>query len=150
MSTLASGPRSELERVVIKAREAAETGARAALEALAVHHKALYPHMSSELRQLRSQLRAKARQLGDRRLHKVAADGTDQQIDHLVAECAYEQWHRMLFARFLAENGLLIEPEEKMAIQPDGGGGAGERRGRGHVGLRLTLRPGDAAPDISS
>ena len=116
MSTLASGLRSELERVVINARDAAETGARAALEALAVHQKAPYPRMSSDLRQLRSQLRAKARQLGDRRLPKVAADGTDHQIDQLVAECAYEQWHRMLFARFLAENGLLIEPEEKTPI----------------------------------
>ena len=116
MSTLASGLRSELERVVINARDAAETGARAALEALAVHHKAPYPHMGSHLRQLRNQLRAKARQLGDQRLPKVAADGTDHRIDHLVAECAYEQWHRMLFARFLAENGLLIEPQEKTAI----------------------------------
>ena len=116
MSTLASGLRSELERVVIDARDAAETGARAALEALAVHHKAPYPHMTSDLRQLRSQLRAKARQLGDRRLPKVAADGTDHQIDHLVAECAYEQWHRMLFAMFLAENSLLIEPHEQTAI----------------------------------
>ena len=116
MSTLASGLRSELERVVIAARDAAETGARATLEALAVHHKAPYPHMGSELRQLRNQLRAKARQVGDRRLSKVAADGTDHQIDHLVAECAYEHWHRMLFGRFLAENDLLIEPQEKMAI----------------------------------
>ena len=58
MSTLASGLRSELERVVINARDAAETGARAALEALAVHHKAPYPHMGSDLRQLRNQLRA--------------------------------------------------------------------------------------------
>ena len=116
MLTLASGLRSELKRVVIDARDAAETGARAALEALGVHHKAPYPHMGSNLCQLRTQLRAKARQLGDRRLPKVAADGTDHQIDHLVAECAYEQWHRMLFARFLAENDLLIEPQEKTAI----------------------------------
>jgi len=28
-----------------------------------------------------------------------------------VTECAYEQWHRLLFARFLAENNLLIHPE---------------------------------------
>ncbi|NJM55691.1 MAG: hypothetical protein HC841_07110 [Verrucomicrobiae bacterium] len=34
-----------------------------------------------------------------------------------AGECAYEHWHRMLFARFLAENGLLIEPEENMAIK---------------------------------
>jgi len=28
----------------------------------------------------------------------------------LVEEIAYQQWHRMLFARFLAENGLLMHP----------------------------------------
>ena len=27
-----------------------------------------------------------------------------------MEECAFEQWHRLLFARFLAENGLLIHP----------------------------------------
>jgi hypothetical protein len=27
-----------------------------------------------------------------------------------VWECAYEQWHRLLFARYLAENGLLRHP----------------------------------------
>jgi hypothetical protein len=37
-------------------------------------------------------------------------------IDHLADECAYEHWHRMLFARFLAENDLLIEPENNVAI----------------------------------
>jgi len=51
---------------------------------------------SSDLdRQLRNALRAKQRQLG-------GAYG------QLVTECAYEQWHLMLFARFLAENGLLM------------------------------------------
>ena len=28
----------------------------------------------------------------------------------LIDEIAYQQWHRMLFARFLAENGLLMHP----------------------------------------
>ncbi len=28
----------------------------------------------------------------------------------LVKELAYEQWHRMLFARFLAENDLVMHP----------------------------------------
>ncbi|MEW6049057.1 MAG: DNA methyltransferase, partial [Bacillota bacterium] len=28
-----------------------------------------------------------------------------------MAECAYAHWHRMLFARFLAENRLLIHPQ---------------------------------------
>ena len=51
---------------------------------------------------LRRALRAKARQLGG----GSQADGLTQ----LLEEIAYEQWHRMLFARFLAENDLLIHP----------------------------------------
>ena len=35
----------------------------------------------------------------------------EQELTHLIAECAYEHWHRMLFARFLAENQLLIHSE---------------------------------------
>jgi hypothetical protein len=38
-------------------------------------------------------------QAGDRRDEK---SGT-QEIDQLAEELAYENWHRMLFARFLAE-----------------------------------------------
>jgi hypothetical protein len=111
MPTLASELRNKLERVVIEARDAAEVGARVALEALAVHHHEPYPHMKPAQRELRNHLRARARQLGDRQ------DPSGRLvIDHLAGECAYEHWHRMLFARFLAENGLLIEPQEKMAI----------------------------------
>jgi hypothetical protein len=111
MPTLASDLRSKLERVVIAARDAAEAGAQAAVETLAVHEPKYYPHMSEQQQELRNHLRARARQLGDRQ------DTTGRlAINHLVGECAYEHWHRMLFARFLAENGLLIEPQEKMAI----------------------------------
>ena len=111
MPTLASELRNKLERVIIEARDAAETGARAALQALAVHHYEPYPHMKAAQIELRNHLRARARQLGDRK------DASDRiAIDHLASECAYEHWHRMLFARFLAENGLLIEPQENMAI----------------------------------
>ncbi|MGC9454630.1 MAG: SAM-dependent DNA methyltransferase, partial [Phycisphaerae bacterium] len=111
MPTLASDLRNKLERVVIEARDVAEAGARAALEALAVHHYEPYKHMQPEQRQLRNHLRARARQLGDRQ------DRTGRlTIDHLVTECAYEHWHRMLFARFLAENDLLIEPEMGVAM----------------------------------
>ena len=107
----ASELRNKLERVVIEARDAAEAGARAALEALAVHHHEPYPHMKPAQRELRNHLRARARQLGDRQ------DASGRlAIDHLAGECAYEHWHRMLFARFLAENNLLIEPEDNMAI----------------------------------
>ena len=42
-----------------------------------------------------------------------------QRIDHLAHEVAYEHWHRMLFARFLAENSLLIEPDSGVAITMD-------------------------------
>lgn len=116
MPTLASELRNKLERVVIDARDAAEIGARAALEALAVHHHAAYPHMKPAQIELRNHLRARALQLGDRKLPKPDTRGKDLNIDHLTDECAYEHWHRMLFARFLAENNLLIEPQEKMAI----------------------------------
>jgi hypothetical protein len=34
----------------------------------------------------------------------------------IVHECAYEQWHRLLFARFLAEASLLIESSSQVAI----------------------------------
>jgi hypothetical protein len=113
MPTLATELRNRLERVVTDAREVAEAGARAVLQALAVHESEAYPHLKKqpELVQLRNALRARARQLGDRQ------DSSGRlAIDHLAGECAYEHWHRMLFARFLAENGLLIEPQESMAI----------------------------------
>lgn len=109
--TLPSDLRSRLERAAIEARDAAEVGARAALESLAVHHHEPFPHMKPAQRELRNHLRARARQLGDRQ------DGSGRlAIDHLAAECAYEHWHRMLFARFLAENNLLVEPDSGMAI----------------------------------
>jgi len=111
MPTLASDLRNRLERVVIEARDVAEAGARTALEALAVHHHEPYPHMKPAQRELRNHLRARARQLGD-----IQDRSGLLALDHLVNECAYEHWHRMLFARFLAENGLLIEPQENMAI----------------------------------
>lgn len=54
-------------------------------------------HLSEEDRDLRKALCAKRDQLG--------------QLELLVADCAYEQWHRLLFARFLAENNLLVHPQ---------------------------------------
>lgn len=115
MKTLSTEHRRHLERTVVVARDIAEAGARAALEALAVHHHEPYGHMSGEQRKLRNRLRAHARHLGDR----VDARSGAHAIDHLVHECAYEHWHGMLFARFLAENHLLIEPEMGVAITLD-------------------------------
>jgi hypothetical protein len=115
MQTLAPELRRQLERTIITARDVAEAGAHTALEALAVHHHEPYDHMSGEQRTLRNRLRAHARHLGD----CVEARSGAHAIDHLVQECAYEHWHGMLFARFLAENHLLIEPEMGVAITLD-------------------------------
>jgi hypothetical protein len=111
MPTLAVDLRRNLERAIIVAREIAEAGVDAALKALAVTHHEPFPHQSPDEHKLRNHLRAHARQLGDRqdasgRLH----------ISRLVHECAYEHWHRMIFARFLAENDLLIEPTHGVAM----------------------------------
>ena len=108
MNVLAVELRKRLERAIADAREVAEAGARAALEALAVHVREPYEHLSSEERSLRRRrLRAHGRQLGDRLDPRSGL----QSIDRLVHECAYEHWHGMLFARFLAENNLLIAAE---------------------------------------
>ena len=103
MPPLPSDLRSTLEHAIIAARDTAETAARAALIPLAVERPEPFASMSEDQRQLRRGLRAKARQLG----------GGNQAtgIPLLIDEIAYQQWHRMLFARFLAENGLLMHPE---------------------------------------
>lgn len=105
MPPLPADLRNKLERAIIEARDVAEAGAEAALKALAVNHYEPFPHQSPEERRLRNHLRAHARQLGDNQ------DASGRlYISHLVNECAYEHWHRMIFARFLAENDLLIDP----------------------------------------
>lgn len=111
MPTLTTQLRNKLERTVIDARDAAEAGAKEALEALAVHHHEPYGHMDPDARQLRRHLRARARQLGDKQDKSGRLD-----MRHIVHECAYEYWHRMLFARFLAENDLLIDPDMGVPI----------------------------------
>jgi hypothetical protein len=115
MAALQSDRRRALEKVVKDARDVAEQGARAALESLAVHHHEPHSSMTPAQRNLRARLRAHGKQLGDDRDERKGG----QQIDRLVAECAYEHWHRMLFARFLAENDLLIEPESGAAVTLD-------------------------------
>jgi hypothetical protein len=120
MPTLESNLRDQLATVVGKenadggARAVAEAGARAALSALSVHLPTPYAHLDAGQKQLRNRLRARARQLGD----SLAADKSHG-IDRLAEQTAYEHWHRMLFARFLAENDLLIHPEMKVAVTLD-------------------------------
>jgi hypothetical protein len=111
MATLSAELRNKLERTCVAARNLGEQAARAALEAMAVHHHEAYGHMGKPEKDLRNKLRARARQDGD------VQDAKGQlSIKHLAQECAYEHWHRMLFARFLAENHLLIEPEMGVAV----------------------------------
>jgi Eco57I restriction-modification methylase len=114
MATLSRDLRRELERVIIQARRVGVEGAIKALEQLAVANDKPWSSMTDEQKRLRVRLRAHGRQLGD----KIDARGA-QSIRHLAQECAYEHWHRMLFARFLAESNLLIEPKSGVAISLD-------------------------------
>jgi hypothetical protein len=103
MRALPSFLRKLLETSVLAARRAAEAASRAAIESLGVFADRRPEYLDSAQAALRNGLRAKWRQLGNDR-------------DLLVAECAYEQWHRLLFARFLAENGLLIHPQFRAPV----------------------------------
>ncbi|MBK6956671.1 MAG: SAM-dependent DNA methyltransferase [Actinomycetales bacterium] len=103
MSVLSSGLRKQLESAVLSARRAAEGASRAAVEGLGVFVDRRPEHLDAGQAALRNGLRAKWRQLGGGR-------------ELLVGECAYEQWHRLLFARFLAENGLLLHPQYKAPV----------------------------------
>src|SRR5688572_16894015 len=105
MASLERTLRKDLEKTVKLARRVAEAGARTAVDQLGVGEAESPKHLASEQRALRNRLRAHGRQLGDRRDTRTGV----QETARLVQECAYEQWHRMLFARFLAETDLLIE-----------------------------------------
>ncbi|MGL1834300.1 hypothetical protein ACKVEX_11900 [Rhodocyclaceae bacterium SMB388] len=78
-------------------------------------------YLNDAQRILRRRLRALGRSLGDSFLPSPngrGAGGEGQTIQRLVWEVAYEHWHRMLFARFLAENGLLLwEPGAAVSLQ---------------------------------
>ncbi|MBL3581669.1 Eco57I restriction-modification methylase domain-containing protein [Oleidesulfovibrio alaskensis] len=105
--------RNRLERTIKDARDIAEDAARAALEQLGVGEAAPFAHLSEQDRELRRKLRVHGRQLGD-----SLNGGKIQTMDRLIEEVAYEHWHRMLFARFLAENNLLMypDPDDPVAV----------------------------------
>jgi len=115
MASLERNLRKELEKTVKAARRVAEAGARKAVAQLGVGEGEAPKHLTADQRALRNRLRAHGRQLGDRREAKTGFQDTAR----LVQECAYEHWHRMLFARFLAETDLLIEPDSGVAITLD-------------------------------
>jgi hypothetical protein len=112
MASLRKDLRDKLEKTVLAARVAAEAGALEALTALGVDQGKAFEHLKPADKALRNQLRARGRQVGD-----ILDDRSGKQtLDHLLQVVAYEHWHRMLFARFLAENGLLLEPENQVAV----------------------------------
>jgi hypothetical protein len=103
MRALSSNLRKQLETAVLAARRSAEGASRATVDGLGVFQRDKPGHLDADQAALRNGLRAKWRQLGE-----------DREL--LVAECAYEQWHRLLFARFLAENNLLLHPQYKAPV----------------------------------
>ena len=107
MSSLTTPHRKLLETAVKHARKIATAGARKSLEALAVHEPDPYPHMDAAQRAHRRKLLAQAKQLGD---GESPTKRGSYEIAHLVEKLAYDQWHRILFARYLLENKLLISP----------------------------------------
>lgn len=95
MTLLSSRQRNLLSDVVVQAREVAESACAQRVAALGIGlDKAPATILDTE-RDLRVGLRARARQLGS--------------VEALVTEAGFEHWHRMLFARFLADNGLLVD-----------------------------------------
>ena len=115
MPSLSKELRRLLEKTIAGengARHIAELGAEQSLRRLAVDRHEPHTSLIPEERTLRTQLRAHGRQLGDKRDLQRGS----QSINHLTQAVAYEHWHRLLFARYLAENDLLMHPEHGVAL----------------------------------
>lgn len=104
-AVLNADQRRHLDGTVQRARAASEQAAADALRALAAAEPSRPAYLNDDDNVLRLALREKARQLGD----DTARGEAD--LTNLMREVAYEQWHRLLFARFLEVNGLLRHPE---------------------------------------
>lgn len=102
MAALDSTLRRQLERTVVSARTTAESAADKALKRLGMHQHEPPSTLSPDERTFRRELAAQKSQLAN--------------YQALVEQCAYEHWHRILFARFLAENELLIHPSARVAV----------------------------------
>jgi len=111
-TTLSTELRRSLEKTIREARQVAEVGAQDAIRRLGVAESSAPTWLDEPGKALRRRLRAHARSLGD------AFDRATerQEVDHLIGASAYAHWHRMLFARFLAERDLLRHPEHDVAI----------------------------------
>ncbi|MBY3273692.1 SAM-dependent DNA methyltransferase [Rhizobium laguerreae] len=109
---LATSLRRELEKAVKEARIVAESGASEAIRRLGITGAKSPSYLSEEEKELRRRLRAHARTLGD----KLHNDSDEQEVKRLTEATAYAHWHRMLFARFLAERGLLRHPQHDVPV----------------------------------
>jgi len=135
MHSLDTDLRSQLESTIEEAREVAETGANAALNQLGVGERRRPDYLTDEQGELRKRLRARGRQLGDN-----LKDSGEQETIRLAREIAYEHWHRMLFARFLAENDLLVHPKLDVAVTLEDCEALAEEEGRVQDGFALAAR----------
>jgi hypothetical protein len=104
--------RRDLETAIKEAREIAENGAAEAIRRLGVADGKAPNYLNDAEKNLRRRLRAYARTLGD--AFDKASDRQD--VKRLNEAAAYAHWHRMLFARFLAERGLLRHPTHNVPI----------------------------------
>jgi hypothetical protein len=132
MQALDKDLRSRLEKNVKAARTVAETAAHAAVDQLGVGHDKPEAFLGNAEKALRNRLRTHGKQLGDARDSKSTNPTYGrQEVQHLVQEVAYQHWHRMLFARFLADNNLLmydgvaINIKECDELAPDEGAKSG-------------------------
>lgn len=104
--------RTQLENTVKAARDVAEKAGKAALAQLAVAEPKVPDYLDEPQRVLRRKLRAHARAIS-----ASSSQNNSVELQALVWEVAYEHWHRMLFARFLAENNLLMwEPGAAVSL----------------------------------
>ena len=113
MPSLSKDLRNQLSRTVLEARSLAEEAARKALHALGVDEPDAPAHLATDGRLLRRQLRAQAKQLGDT---EDPQQKGRYSVKHLSEKIAYDHWHRLLFARFLSENDLLISPDHGVGV----------------------------------
>jgi hypothetical protein len=132
MKALDKDLRGALEKTVKAARTVAETAAYAAVDQLGVGHDKPEAYLGDAEKALRNRLRTHGKQLGDARDSKSTNPTYGkQEVQHLVQEVAYQHWHRMLFARFLADNNLLmydgvaVTIEECDELAPDEGAKSG-------------------------
>jgi hypothetical protein len=113
MAVLDRDARRLLEAIEEDARDAAERAVQAVFDRLALD--ALLTPETLKNDPLRLQLRERARQLGrgyaEGDVVLESNEAVRKGAPYLKEELAYEIWHRMLFARFLAENGQLIHRE---------------------------------------